>query len=112
MKIGAVSEPRGTTMAQSSKSLSSGALLAEAYRPDTSLRHSRRGHARPVTISSFQRCGGTGPWHLPTAGLAAAVRSNVREDDRENNRIARCVGPDNTDKPQTALYPRSPRRRG
>ena len=57
----------------------------------------------PITISLFQRCGGTGPWHLPAAGLAAAVLAHVREDDRENPRIARRVGPDNTDKPETAL---------
>jgi len=57
----------------------------------------------PVTISLFQRCGGTGPWHLPDVGLAAAVLAHVRDDDRENPRIARRVGPDNTDKPETAL---------
>jgi CRISPR system Cascade subunit CasB len=57
----------------------------------------------PVTISLFQRCGGTGPWHLPAAGLAAAVLAHVREDDRENPRIARRVGPNNTDKPEKAL---------
>src|ERR1700722_18988140 len=56
-----------------------------------------------VTISLFQRCGGTGPWHLPTVSLAAAVLAHVREDDREQPRIARRVGPDNTDTPETAL---------
>jgi CRISPR system Cascade subunit CasB len=57
----------------------------------------------PATISLFQRCGGTGPWHLPDAGLAAAVLAHVREDDRNNPQIARRIGPDNTDKPETAL---------
>jgi CRISPR system Cascade subunit CasB len=56
-----------------------------------------------VTISLFQRCGGTGPWQLPAVGLTAAVLAHVREDDRENRHIARRVGPDNTDKPETAL---------
>jgi CRISPR system Cascade subunit CasB len=56
-----------------------------------------------ATISLLQRCGGTGPWHLPAAGLAAAVLAHVREDDREHPRVARRVGPDNSDKPKTAL---------
>jgi CRISPR system Cascade subunit CasB len=57
----------------------------------------------PTTISLFQRCGGTGPKDLPVVGLAAAVLAHVRNDDRENPEIARRVGPENTDKPETAL---------
>jgi len=57
----------------------------------------------PTTISLFQRCGGASPKHLPAAGLAAAVLAHVRDDDRENPEIARRIGPDNTDKPETAL---------
>jgi CRISPR system Cascade subunit CasB len=57
----------------------------------------------PATISLFRRCGGSGPWDLPTAGLAAAVLAHVRNDDRDNTRIARRVGPDNTDRVETAL---------
>jgi CRISPR system Cascade subunit CasB len=57
----------------------------------------------PATISLFQRCGGSGPWDLPVAGLAAAVLVHIRDDDRANPRIARRVGPENTDKTETAL---------
>ena len=56
-----------------------------------------------ATIALFRRCGGTGPWDLPAAGLAAAVLAHVREDDPANPRIARGIGPDSTDKPETAL---------
>jgi CRISPR system Cascade subunit CasB len=57
----------------------------------------------PAAISLFQRCGGAGPKDLPAAGLTAAVLAHVRDDDRENPVIARRIGPDNTDKAETAL---------
>ena len=57
----------------------------------------------PIVIALFQRCGGAGPQDLPAAGLAAAVLAHVRADDRENPDIARRIGPENTDKPETAL---------
>ena len=57
----------------------------------------------PATIALFQRCRGTAPWQLPEVGLAAAVLAHVRDDDRDHPRIARRVGPENTDKPETAL---------
>jgi CRISPR system Cascade subunit CasA len=57
----------------------------------------------PATIALFRLCGGSGPLDLPAAGLTAAVLAHVREDDRHNPRIARHIGPDTTDKAQTAL---------
>lgn len=57
----------------------------------------------PATIDLFRHCGGSGPWDLPAAGLTAAVLAHVREDDRDNPRIARRIGPDTTDKAETAL---------
>lgn len=57
----------------------------------------------PATIALFRGCGGSGPRDLPAAGLAAAVLAHVREDDRDNPRIARRIGPDTTDKAETAL---------
>ena len=56
-----------------------------------------------ATIALFRRCGGAGPADLPDAGLAAAVLAHVRDDDPAEPRIARRIGPDNTDKPETAL---------
>lgn len=57
----------------------------------------------PATISLFQQSGGNDPRDLPAAGLAAAVLAHVRNDDADNRSIARRVGPDNTDKAETAL---------
>jgi CRISPR system Cascade subunit CasB len=57
----------------------------------------------PAAINLFQRCGGNNPRDLPAAGLAAAVLAHVREDDFANPSIARRVGPENTDKIETAL---------
>ena len=54
----------------------------------------------PATIALFRRCGGAGPQDLPAAGLVAAVLAHVRQDDPDNPRIARRIGP-NTDR--TAL---------
>jgi CRISPR system Cascade subunit CasB len=57
----------------------------------------------PAAISLFRRCGGVDPKDLVTAGLAAAVLAHVRDDDRQNPVIGRRIGPDNTDKAETAL---------
>ena len=57
----------------------------------------------PSTIDLFRRCGGTGPRDLPAAGLAAAVLAHVRQEDPAEPSIARRVGPDSTDKAETAL---------
>jgi CRISPR system Cascade subunit CasB len=57
----------------------------------------------PATISLFRRCGGSGPRDLPIVGLAAAVLAHVRNDDGDNPRIARRVGPNNIDKTETVL---------
>jgi CRISPR system Cascade subunit CasB len=56
-----------------------------------------------ATIALFRRCGGASPEDLPDAGLATAVLAYVREDDPAEPRIARRIGPDSTDKPETAL---------
>jgi len=56
-----------------------------------------------ATIALFRRCGGSKPWDLPAVALAAAVMAHVREDDPAEPRIARRIGPDSTDKPETAL---------
>jgi CRISPR system Cascade subunit CasB len=57
----------------------------------------------PAAIALFRQCRGNGPQDLPAAGLAAAVLAHVRDDDRDNPSIARRVGPDHTDKTETAL---------
>jgi CRISPR system Cascade subunit CasB len=57
----------------------------------------------PEAINLFRRCGGSGPHDLPLAGLTAGVLVRVRTDDPAHPRIARHLGPDNTDKPETAL---------
>jgi CRISPR system Cascade subunit CasB len=57
----------------------------------------------PAAIHLFRRSGGSGPNDLPLAGLAAGVLARVRTDDTGNPRIARRLGPDNTDKAETAL---------
>lgn len=56
-----------------------------------------------ATIDLFRRASGAGPRDLPDAGLTAAVLAHVREDDPTEPRIARRIGPDSTDKPETAL---------
>ena len=57
----------------------------------------------PATFDLFRRCGGSGHWDLPSAALAAAVLAHVRNDDREHAYVARRIGPDDPDKPETAL---------
>lgn len=56
----------------------------------------------PATISMFRRCGATGPNDLPAIGLAAAVLAHVRQDQRLQ-KVARQVGPESPEKPETAL---------
>ena len=49
----------------------------------------------------FRAVKATGPDDLPGVGLAAAVLAHVRED--RSGTVARLVGPDSLDKPETAL---------
>lgn len=49
----------------------------------------------------FRAVKATGPDDLPDVGLAAAVLAHVRED--KPGIVARLVGPDSLDKPETAL---------
>ena len=56
----------------------------------------------PATISLFRRCGATGPNDLPAIGLTAAVIAHVRVD-QPAQKVARQVGPDSPEKPETAL---------
>ena len=55
-----------------------------------------------ATITLFRRCGATGPDDLPAIGLAAAVLAHVRED-APGQSVARQLGPDQPDKPETAI---------
>jgi CRISPR system Cascade subunit CasB len=55
-----------------------------------------------ATISLFRRSGATGPNDLPSIGLAAAVLAHVRQD-QPAQKVARQVGPDSPEKPETAL---------
>ena len=57
----------------------------------------------PATFDLYRRGGGRGPNDLAAAALAAAAMAHVRKDDREHRSIARRIGPDNTDKMETAL---------
>jgi CRISPR system Cascade subunit CasB len=55
----------------------------------------------PATLALFRRCGAVGPGDLPRVALAAAVLAHVRAD--EPGRVARKIGPDDPDRPETAL---------
>ena len=60
----------------------------------------------PATLALFRRLGATRPEDLPTAGLAAAVLAHVRTDgagDGPGLTVARLIGPDSLEKPETAL---------
>ena len=57
----------------------------------------------PATHDLFRRGGGTAHRDLPLAALAAAVLAHVRDDDRDNRRVARRIGPDDPGRPETAL---------
>lgn len=56
----------------------------------------------PAAITLFRRIGATGPSCLPAVALLAAVLAHVREDRREDS-VARRLGPDHPDAPETAL---------
>jgi len=56
----------------------------------------------PATIALFRRCGATGPDDLPVIGLAAAVLAHLRQD-QPAQRVARQIGPEPPEKPETAL---------
>jgi CRISPR system Cascade subunit CasB len=56
----------------------------------------------PATMALFGQCRATDPHDLPAIGLAAAVLAHVRKDRPEMS-VARQIGPDLPDKPETAL---------
>ncbi|NKC30221.1 type I-E CRISPR-associated protein Cse2/CasB [Falsiroseomonas selenitidurans] len=56
----------------------------------------------PATLQLFRRCGADSPLDLPALALCAATLAHVRED-RSDRSVARAVGPDDPDKPETAL---------
>jgi len=56
----------------------------------------------PATFDLFRSCGGTGPNDLAAIALTAAALAHVRDDDPDMS-IARRIGPDDPDKPETAL---------
>jgi CRISPR system Cascade subunit CasB len=56
----------------------------------------------PAAMALFRRCGATGPGDLPAIGLAAAVLAHLRQDQPEK-KVARQVGPEPPEKPETAL---------
>ena len=55
-----------------------------------------------AAITLFRRCGASGPEDLPLIALAAAVLAHVREDTPAQS-VARQLGPDQPDKPETAV---------
>ena len=54
----------------------------------------------PATIALFRRVGAAGPADLPGVALAAAVLAHVRVD--APGTVARAIGPNPPDKPETA----------
>ena len=60
-----------------------------------------------AALALFQRLGATHPDDLSAVGLVAAVLAHVRVDGallRPRLTVARQVGPDSLDKPETALF--------
>lgn len=55
-----------------------------------------------ATIALFRRVGASLPADLPSVALTAAVLAHVRED-RPGVTVARAVGPEKPDQPQTAI---------
>ncbi len=55
-----------------------------------------------AAVVLFRRCVATGPDDLPTIALAAAVLAHVREDVPAQT-VARQLGPDQPEKPETAI---------
>lgn len=58
--------------------------------------------AEPATLALFRRCSGEHERDLIAVALAAAVLAQVKED-RGDMSVARLVGPESPDKPETAL---------
>jgi CRISPR system Cascade subunit CasB len=56
----------------------------------------------PATLTLFRRCGAEDPRDLVAVALAATVLAHVRAD-RGDMSVARLVGPESPDKPETAL---------
>lgn len=56
----------------------------------------------PATIALFRRCKASDPRDLPAIALAAGVLAHVRADD-PSLPVARRVGPETPEKPETAL---------
>jgi CRISPR system Cascade subunit CasB len=56
-----------------------------------------------ATMALFRRCGASGYLDLPIVGLTAAVLAHVRKERGGGRRVARQIGPDNTNNPDTAL---------
>ena len=56
----------------------------------------------PATMLLFRRCGAAGPADLPRVALVAAVLAHVRID-QPGQRVARQIGPDSPENPETAL---------
>lgn len=54
-----------------------------------------------ASITLFRRCAGAGPSELPRIAMLAAVLAHVRED-RPGMPVARQLGPDDPDHPETA----------
>ncbi len=57
----------------------------------------------PATFDLFRRLGGRGADDLAVAALTAVVLAHIREDDLTSRSVARRIGPENADKPETAL---------
>ncbi len=58
--------------------------------------------AEPATLALFRRCGAGDARDLVAVALAAAVLAQVKEDRAEMS-VARLIGPDSPDTPETAL---------
>ena len=56
----------------------------------------------PAALHLFRTVGATSPHDLPSIGLAAAVLAHIRVDEHGTS-VARLIGPDSLDKPETAL---------
>lgn len=58
--------------------------------------------AEPATLALFRRCSGEHERDLVAVALTAAVLAQVKEDRAEMS-VARLIGPETPDKPETAL---------
>lgn len=57
----------------------------------------------PAAIALFRRAGGGDADRLPSFARLAAVLAHVREDRADGGSVARLLGPDHPDAPETAL---------